>query len=276
MFQSAHFDSLVKRFHENKLPHAFLLETNDYDKCYIDLFKFIKLINCPNEYKDNCSLDNCNLCNLIDTNNLPSLFIIDTDTLSIKIDKINELKEKFSTKPVFSKYNVYVIKEADKLNASSGNALLKFLEEPDDDIIGFFVTNNSERIISTIKSRCQVINCTYDIAGFNIDDEMLDNIKIFLNSIYNNKDDILCTKNVIDLYSERADLELFFKKMLYYFNECYFGKRKDLIPMVRNIKKENIINIIVLIEEILKYILSNVNIDLILDKFVIEMRKYYE
>ena len=36
------------------------------------------------------------------------------------------------------------------------------------------------------------------------------------------------------------------------------------------------VKILELLEEILKYINSNGNIDLILDKFVIEMRKYYE
>ena len=39
--------------------------------------------------------------------------------------------------------------------------------------------------------------------------------------------------------------------------------------------KENLIKMVVEIETILKYIKSNGNIDLILDKFVIEMREYY-
>ena len=276
MFNCDQFNYLVNRFHENKLPHAFLLECNDYDKCFNDVINFIKLINCPNSFDINCNSNDCNLCHLISNNTLPSLIIIDTDSLSIKLDSIIELKEKFSTKPVFSKYNVYIIKQAEKLNASAANSLLKFLEEPDDDIIGFFITNNSERVISTIKSRCQTIMCKYDINGFDIDDEMLDNVKIFLNSIYRNKDDMLSSKIVLDLYVDRSDYELFFKKMLYYIKDCYFDLRKDKIPLVKGVNKDNLVKIMVLIEEILKYILSNVNIELILDKFILEMRKYYE
>ena len=45
--------------------------------------------------------------------------------------------------------------------------------------------------------------------------------------------------------------------------------------MVKEISKDNLIRIVVLIETVLKYIKSNGNIDLILDKFVIEMREYY-
>ena len=40
--------------------------------------------------------------------------------------------------------------------------------------------------------------------------------------------------------------------------------------------KNNMIKVLELLEKILKYINSNGNIELILDKFVIEMRKYYE
>ena len=118
--------------------------------------------------------------------------------------------------------------------------------------------------------------CKYDINGFDIDDEMLDNIKIFLNSIYKNKDDMLSARTVLDLYEDRSDYELFFKKMLYYIKDCYFDLRKDKIPLVKEVNKDNLVKIMVLIEEILKYILSNVNIELILDKFILEMRKYYE
>ena len=45
--------------------------------------------------------------------------------------------------------------------------------------------------------------------------------------------------------------------------------------MVKEVSKENLIKMVVEIETILKYIKSNGNIDLILDKFVIEMREYY-
>ena len=58
---------------------------------------------------------------------------------------------------MFSKYNAYIIKEADKLNSTSANILLKFLEEPDTRTLAFFVTKNSKNVLSTIKSRCQLL-----------------------------------------------------------------------------------------------------------------------
>lgn len=271
------FNELLLRYHENKLAHAFLLETNDSIRCYNDLLLFLKKLNCPFTYSDSCN-ESCNLCNLIDNGTLPSLITINPDGQFIKKNQILEVMDKFSTVPVFSKFNIYIINEAERFNSSSANTLLKFLEEPEDNIIGFFITNNKENVISTIRSRCQIFNCYYDYSiAESLNDEVLNEVKLYLNSIYKNDDDLLYNKtHMSGLYSDRSDWEIFFQTMLYYLKDCYISDRNDKIKMVLEIDSSNIINIIVLIEEILKYIKSNGNIDLILDKFVIEVRKYYE
>ena len=277
MIEAVQIQNILKRSHENKLAHAFLLETNDINKCYKDILSLLKQLNCDKEYDVNCS-NECNICNLINTNNLPSLVIIEPDGQNIKKQQILEMMDKFSTKPVFSKYNMYVIKEAEKFNTSSANTLLKFLEEPEDNILGFFITTNRENVISTIRSRCQVIGCFYDIdETLTYNNEYLDEVKIYLNNIYKNKDDIVYNKtNMSGLYKERADWEKFFYTMLYYLRGCYTGIEKYKIEMVKNSSKTNLIKMVVLIEDILKHIKYNGNIDLILDKFVIEMRDCYE
>ncbi len=277
MIESSKLQNILDRYHEGKLAHAFLLETSDSDRCFNEILSLIKNLSCPFEYKDKC-LEDCNICNLIDTNNLPSLIIIEPDGLNIKKDQILDMMEKFSTKPVFTKFNIYVIREADRFNQSSANTLLKFLEEPEDNIIGFFITNNKENVISTIRSRCQIISCNYEVSldSF-LSDEVLNDVKIYLNSIYKNKNDLLYNKtNMSGYYKDRKDWEIFFKTMLYYIRDCMETDRIDKIDMVKDLSNANLVKIILKIEEILKYIKSNGNIDLILDKFVIEMRDLYE
>lgn len=271
------FDELLRRYHENKLAHAFLLETNDLDKCYNDILSFVKEISCPFNYRSDCN-DDCNLCNLIDNDNLPSLITIIQDGQFIKKNQILEMMDKFSTKPVFTKFNIYIIKDASRFNSSSANTLLKFLEEPEDNIIGIFLTLNKETVISTIRSRCQIFSCNYEININDVlNDDILNDVKIYLNAIYKNNDDLLYNKtHMSGYYSERKDWEIFFNTMLYYLDDCLSSDRLDKIEMVKNVSKKNIVNMIVLSENILKYIKSNGNIDLILDRFVIEMRNYYE
>ena len=275
MIESENIKKLVKRYHENKLSHAFLLETNNSKKCYQDIISLIKIINCPGEFKEKCS--ECNLCGLIKKENLPSLKVVTCNASSIKKEQILEVINSFVTKPIFSKFNMYIVKDADRLNGSSGNTLLKFLEEPEDDILGFFITNNKENVLSTVRSRCQIVNCYYDEEDFEYDEEILDNVKIYLINIYNNYDDLYYNKsNISKLYSDRKKWEKFFTIMLFYFKDCLSNKRDDVIDVMKKFSNKNLINVILLIEEILSLIKSNVNIDLVLDKFVIEMRKYYE
>lgn len=269
------FSNIYSRYKEGKLPHAFLFETNDISRCYNETLDLVKKINCPHTFSDDCSSE-CNLCNLINTGSLPSLVTIEADGKFIRKNQILDLMEQFNTKPVFSKYNMYIIKGAEDFNSSSANTFLKFLEEPEEGILGFFITNNKENVISTIRSRCQVYTIFYDDEVTVLDEDMLINVKLYLNSIYKSPDDILYNKtHMIPLYKERSDWEKFFNTMLYYLKDCYNNKRNDKIDIVKELSIPNIINVIVLIEQILKYLRSNGNVDLILDKFVIEMRKFY-
>lgn len=277
MNKSSVINEIIKRHHENKLAHAFLLETNDKESCFKDAIELVKNIVCPFNYASECN-EECNLCNLIDNNVLPSLIIISPEGQVIKKDQISDMMEKFDTKPVFTKYNIYIVRDAERFNSYSANALLKFLEEPEDNIIGIFITSNKENVISTIRSRCQIFSCNYDIdINDKLDETILIDVKLYLNNIFKNKDDLLYNKtHMIGLYTERGDWEIFFNTMLYYLKDCYSSSRIDAIDLVKNVSKDNLVKMIVCIENIIKYINGNGNIDLILDKFVIEMRNYYE
>ena len=255
------------------MSHAFLLETNDIDKCYEDVLQLLKVINCPNEYKDDCKED-CNLCHLIDNGNLPSLITIDPLGNNIKKEQILDMMERFNSKPVYSRFNSYIIRRCDFFNQFSANTLLKFLEEPTDDILGFFITNNKMNVISTIRSRCQEWSIYYkEDLGNNYTDE---NVSIFNEYIHNvcGKDDafIYNQLNMKNRFSDRIEWSQFFTEILYYLTDAYDGK----IKLENKFTKDQIVRILDMIEDILKYLKSNGNIELILDKFVIEMRNIYE
>ena len=42
MFKNDVFSELLNRYHENKMSHAFLLETNDIEQCYKDAKKILE------------------------------------------------------------------------------------------------------------------------------------------------------------------------------------------------------------------------------------------
>ena len=283
MFSNNQLKEIYNQYREKKLAHAYLIETNNMPKLETDLKDLIKALNCPAEYKEGCQ--ECNLCNLINKDNLPSLKIITPEGTSIKKNQIEELKIAFETKPIYSKYNTYIIKNAEKLNSSSANAMLKFVEEPTEGIIGFFITNNKDVIIPTIKSRCQSLVVTYEsdniLDKLNITQEELNNyhdlIKKYLNSIQTHE--LMNNKSlVLSKFPERKDIDTMFKIMFEIYYQ-YFLKQinkpydKELLEKYNlHESKQEIITKLNIINKFLTELSYNVNIELLLDKFVIEMR----
>lgn len=264
---------LVKYYHENKLSHAYLIETNNLDKCYEDLIEVIKMINCKAEFTSNC--DKCNICNLINQGFLPSLIVIEASGASIKKEQVLELKRMFSTVPIYTNNNIYVIKMAEKLNGASANTMLKFLEEPEDNIIGFFITLNSNNVLTTIKSRCEVIKNFYD-ENLNINIENNLKYDVAIEYLYKleveKKELIMYNRNVIlNKFNEREDIKEIFKIILYIYESLLKGEVINKLENLVNIDKNILYKRINKVTEFLEVIDSNVNIELLLDKYVIEL-----
>lgn len=73
----------------------------------------------------------------------------------IKIIEIRELTHFLNYKPYNSQYKLALIKSADNMTIEAGNALLKTLEEPPAYAKIILQTNDEQKILPTILSRCQ-------------------------------------------------------------------------------------------------------------------------
>lgn len=278
-------EKVVKMYHEQKLAHAYLFVTNNIDKAMLDIIDIIKQIFCPEKFSHDCN--NCNICNLINQLYLPSLVIITPDGKTIKKEQILDLKKQFSTKPIYTKENIYIIKNAECLNASSANTMLKFLEEPEEDIIGFFLTNNVNNVINTIKSRCEIINMFYSEAALTIntlDNEnnykYFDVAKEYLRQIEVEKKDGIMYNNsdLLNIFSEREDIKIVFQILVLIFEELLKYKYNLdnqfailNLDFLVNLDEKVILKKINLLNEFLDNLNSNANLELLLDRFVIEM-----
>lgn len=282
-------NKLVDLYRENKISHVYLVETNNVDACLNDLKEVAKQIFCNGEYTDGCT--KCNICNLVDQDFLPSLLIIEPDGSTIKKDQITDLKRKFSTVPIYAKDNIYIIKRADAMNGASANTMLKFLEEPEDRIIGFFITSNLNNVLPTIRSRCEIIKAMYDIHELNIDslfDEQNENLlniaTKYLEKIEVEKSNsIMYNKEVvISQITEREDIKRLFQIILIIYEEFFKSslnlKNKhqlfENVNFLSNINSQGLLKRVKLVTTFLDDITSNVNLELLLDKFVIELSDF--
>ncbi len=81
-----------------------------------------------------------------------------TTPVDLPVDVVREfLLEKAAIRPTHSKRKVFVVSEAEKLNANSQNALLKVLEEPPHYCTIILLCTRLEQLLATTRSRCQIV-----------------------------------------------------------------------------------------------------------------------
>lgn len=260
-----YIDYINKIIKNNKVSHAYLIELNDYEADMKYIFDFIKMIICNIEYslldKEN------NIIRLIDDNNYPDIKIIEPEGATIKKGQMMDLQRDYSNKSLLDGKRIYVIKEADKLNPASANTILKFLEEPEEDIIAILLTQNRYKILETILSRCQILTIKENSMPI-IEDDLYDLLKCVINpndfyikysSIVN---DIIQDKDIA-----KEKLEKIENIIILYLENKYNNKEIDekLIKIFKDIDSNKLLNILKIIEDEIKRLEFNVNYKLWLD-----------
>lgn len=76
---------------------------------------------------------------------------------NIKVDQVRALQPLFQNQASISEYRVVVIDAADDLERAGANAILKNLEEPPRNTIFFLISHMPDRLLPTIRSRCQML-----------------------------------------------------------------------------------------------------------------------
>ncbi len=74
---------------------------------------------------------------------------------NILIDAIRHLESEANYRPYEAEARIFIIDNADKMNDPSANALLKTLEEPSATTYIFLITSRPDKLLPTIRSRCQ-------------------------------------------------------------------------------------------------------------------------
>ena len=144
----SHFEEAIKT---GKVSHAYLLSGEDGSGKMMIAKAVAKALLC--EHKDGCG--ECAACKQVDSLNHPDVIYITHEKYEIRVDDIRKgINETIDIKPYSGDYKIYIIDDADRMNAGAQNALLKTLEEPPAYAVIFLLTNNKDRLLDTILSRC--------------------------------------------------------------------------------------------------------------------------
>ncbi len=268
-----------------KYYHAYLFEVDDIEKSFPLILAFAKMIICKHHYKDNKKCNDCNICHLIDNNTYSDLKIIETNGISIKKEQILELQKNLSLKSTNNNNQVYIIKNAEKMNPSASNSLLKFIEEPVDGIYGILITNDRSQLLDTILSRCILFSLEVNKEK-DYQESDIENLSKFLSLIlkekveaipylkqeffnyYETRDDIIKSFNIMEVI---LDCKI---KFTYHAKQLLKNDFCDIINS--NLGDIDVKKIINFLEQVVIYKnklvnVMNLNLNLFMDKFIIDV-----
>ena len=163
----------------SRLPHAILLQ----GRMGIGKLDFAvglsKSLLCDQPLTDHHACGGCNSCNWYTQGNHPDLRILEPEETAsqggeddtagkpakksqvISVDQVRDLADFLGLSSHRAGLRIVLLHPAEALNAASANALLKMLEEPPPDVLFLLVTHNAQRLLPTIRSRCNKIDMPF-------------------------------------------------------------------------------------------------------------------
>ena len=204
------------------------------------------------------------------------IYLNGSELKNIKIEEIRKLKNDLLKTQIKNDKRFVILDDVDSFNSNSLNALLKIIEEPNNNYF-ILINNKSKPVLETIKSRCIKINLTMN------KDEKIKNIYMLLNYfkqkavlennlisvspglflkfnfIFNEKK-IDITNNFLDnlniiLNLHNKDKNNFYRDLLLFYTEYYLAKNKTkMIGNLKLIEQRSLI-----IKDINDFFLYNVN-----------------
>ncbi len=146
---------LDNSYNRQKLVHAYIFEGEaGTGKFEAALYIASKLL-CREDNKP-CGV--CASCLRVLNNTHINVNIVEAIDGTIKKEQITNLLKESVMKTLEKGSRIHIIKDADKLNQSSANALLKFIEEPFPNHYIILTTQNANKMLNTIVSRCQLLH----------------------------------------------------------------------------------------------------------------------
>jgi DNA polymerase-3 subunit delta' len=169
--------SLQRAYAGGRMAHAYLFSGDDGVGKFTAARAWAKMLLCENQqtvsddpaFVDSCGV--CHSCQLFESGGHPDFRPIYKELVQftkkgkgkktpvdMPIDVIREfLIDKVANRPTQGQFVVYVMDEAEKVNAASQNALLKILEEPPSFCVIMLLCSRLDKMLPTTLSRCQLV-----------------------------------------------------------------------------------------------------------------------
>lgn len=141
-----------------KVSHAYIINGPKESGKRMLAEAFAMALQCEKGGDEPCM--ECRSCHqAMDYNQPDIIYVSHEKPNTISVDDIRtQLVNDMAIKPYSSKYKVYIVDEAEKMNQQAQNAMLKTIEEPPAYGVILLLTTNADSFLQTIRSRCITLN----------------------------------------------------------------------------------------------------------------------
>ena len=206
------FENFIQLYDKNCLPNKILLTGNKGigKSLFVKHFlSYIYSINDINKYNfQDFEINNLSKSSiLIENNSHPNIFNIfkKNDKKNIEISQIREMIQFLNKSSFNNKIRFIIVNDLQYFNLSSTNAILKSLEEPNNNVIFILINDSSDCIQDTLKSRC----IEFKLFLNNQD------VKLIVNNYFNENVYDLISKDFQNIYNSPS----FLISLITFFNE---------------------------------------------------------
>ena len=276
--QRLFYEQAIVPLNSGRINHAYLIETNNNEDELVDTYlnEFYKqLLICGLNESNEVGISKEKLINLLENKSYPDLLEIKPENNVIKKEQLLEMMEKFSNKSVYGTYQIYVIHHAEMLNLSSANTILKFLEEPENNIIAVLLSTHRYKVLPTILSRCTVMTLKQEKSNMiDVNDNQI-LIKLLNNLLIDTEPLIILFNDYYESLFQTKELSLDtlkkISKILQYYIQTNDLSSLSIKSSDINLNKFQLLEIVSKIDEFSVKLQYNVNIKLWLDSLLIKL-----
>jgi DNA polymerase-3 subunit delta' len=149
--------ALAAQIRKEDVPHAWLLAGPRGSGKRSAAVAMAAALDC--EVEPNVGCGRCSACLRISRHRYPDVHHVVPEGPLIPVATIREqvIPEAYRS-PFEGRRKVFVIEEAERMNPEAQNALLKTLEEPQPDTVFILISDRSEELLDTVRSRCRTIH----------------------------------------------------------------------------------------------------------------------
>lgn len=276
--QQLFYEQAIVPLNSGRINHAYLIETNNNEDELVDTYlnEFYKqLLICGLNESNEVGISKEKLINLLENKSYPDLLEIKPENNVIKKEQLLEMMEKFSNKSVYGTYQIYVIHHAEMLNLSSANTILKFLEEPENNIIAVLLSTHRYKVLPTILSRCTVMTLKQEKSNMiDVNDNQI-LIKLLNNLLIDTEPLIILFNDYYESLFQTKELSFDtlkkISKILQYYIQTNDLSSLSIKSSDINLNKFQLLEIVSIIDEFSVKLQYNVNIKLWLDSLLIKL-----